>query len=63
MTRRYDLAVLGAGTAGIVASTYAEGPARAAESWFWRSYLTQRNRRALRPLLATLRALDHPRGG
>jgi pyruvate/2-oxoglutarate dehydrogenase complex dihydrolipoamide dehydrogenase (E3) component len=41
--------------------TYAEGPARAAESWFWRSYLTPRNRRALRPLLAALRALDRPR--
>lgn len=38
--------------------TYAEGPARAAEEWFWRSYLTPRNRRLLRPLLLALRALE-----
>jgi pyruvate/2-oxoglutarate dehydrogenase complex dihydrolipoamide dehydrogenase (E3) component len=41
--------------------TYAEGPARAAESWFWRSYLTPRNRRLLRPLLRALRNIDRPR--
>jgi pyruvate/2-oxoglutarate dehydrogenase complex dihydrolipoamide dehydrogenase (E3) component len=42
--------------------TYSEGPARAAEQWWTHRYLTPRGRRLLRPLLATLRALDRPRG-
>jgi pyruvate/2-oxoglutarate dehydrogenase complex dihydrolipoamide dehydrogenase (E3) component len=42
--------------------TYSEGPARAAEQWWSRRYLNPRGRRLLRPLLATLRALDRPRG-
>jgi pyruvate/2-oxoglutarate dehydrogenase complex dihydrolipoamide dehydrogenase (E3) component len=42
--------------------TYSEGPARAAEQWWTHRYLTPRGRRLLRPLLATLRAIDHPRG-
>lgn len=41
--------------------TYTEGPARAAEQWWTHRFLTPRGRRLLRPLLATLRALDHPR--
>jgi pyruvate/2-oxoglutarate dehydrogenase complex dihydrolipoamide dehydrogenase (E3) component len=41
--------------------TYSEGPARAAEQWWTHRFLTPRGRRLLRPLLATLRALDHPR--
>jgi pyruvate/2-oxoglutarate dehydrogenase complex dihydrolipoamide dehydrogenase (E3) component len=43
--------------------TYSEGPARAAEQWWSRRYLNSRGRRLLRPLLATLRAVDRPRGG
>ena len=43
--------------------TYSEGPARAAEQWWSERYLNPRGRRLLRPLLATLRALDRPRGG
>jgi pyruvate/2-oxoglutarate dehydrogenase complex dihydrolipoamide dehydrogenase (E3) component len=43
--------------------TYSEGPARAAEQWWSHRYLTPRGRRLLRPLLATLRAVDRPRGG
>jgi pyruvate/2-oxoglutarate dehydrogenase complex dihydrolipoamide dehydrogenase (E3) component len=43
--------------------TYSEGPARAAEQWWSRRYLNPRGRRLLRPLLATLRAIDRPRGG
>jgi pyruvate/2-oxoglutarate dehydrogenase complex dihydrolipoamide dehydrogenase (E3) component len=42
--------------------TYSEGPARAAEQWWTHRYLTPRGRRLLRPLLATLRAVDSPRG-
>jgi pyruvate/2-oxoglutarate dehydrogenase complex dihydrolipoamide dehydrogenase (E3) component len=42
--------------------TYSEGPARAAEQWWTHRYLTPRGRRLLRPLLATLRAIDRPRG-
>jgi pyruvate/2-oxoglutarate dehydrogenase complex dihydrolipoamide dehydrogenase (E3) component len=42
--------------------TYSEGPARAAEQWWSHRYLNPRGRRLLRPLLATLRALDRPRG-
>jgi pyruvate/2-oxoglutarate dehydrogenase complex dihydrolipoamide dehydrogenase (E3) component len=42
--------------------TYSEGPARAAEQWWSHRYLTPRGRRLLRPLLATLRAVDRPRG-
>jgi pyruvate/2-oxoglutarate dehydrogenase complex dihydrolipoamide dehydrogenase (E3) component len=42
--------------------TYGEGPARAAEEWWSHRVLTPRGRRVLRPLLATLRALDRPRG-
>ena len=42
--------------------TYSEGPARAAEQWWTRRYLTPRGRCLLRPLLATLRAVDRPRG-
>jgi pyruvate/2-oxoglutarate dehydrogenase complex dihydrolipoamide dehydrogenase (E3) component len=41
--------------------TYSEGPARAAEEWWSRRVLTPRGRRLLRPLLATLRAVDRPR--
>ena len=41
--------------------TWSEGAARAAESWFWRSYLTPRTRSALRPLLAALRMVDRAR--
>jgi len=43
--------------------TYSEGPARAAEGWWTRRFLTPRSRRVLRPVLAALRALDRPRGG
>jgi pyruvate/2-oxoglutarate dehydrogenase complex dihydrolipoamide dehydrogenase (E3) component len=42
--------------------TYTEGPARAAEQWWSHRYLNPRGRRLLRPLLATLRAVDRPRG-
>jgi pyruvate/2-oxoglutarate dehydrogenase complex dihydrolipoamide dehydrogenase (E3) component len=42
--------------------TYGEGPARAAEQWWSHRYLNPRGRRLLRPLLATLRAVDRPRG-
>jgi len=42
--------------------TYGEGPARAAERWWSERYLTPRGRRLLRPVLATLRMLDRPRG-
>jgi pyruvate/2-oxoglutarate dehydrogenase complex dihydrolipoamide dehydrogenase (E3) component len=42
--------------------TYSEGPARAAEQWWTHRYLTPGGRRLLRPLLATLRAIDRPRG-
>ena len=42
--------------------TYSEGPARAAEQWWSHRFLTPQGRRLLRPLLATLRALDRPRG-
>jgi pyruvate/2-oxoglutarate dehydrogenase complex dihydrolipoamide dehydrogenase (E3) component len=41
--------------------TYSEGPARAAEQWWSHRYLNPRGRRLLRPLLATLRAVDRPR--
>jgi pyruvate/2-oxoglutarate dehydrogenase complex dihydrolipoamide dehydrogenase (E3) component len=43
--------------------TYSEGPARAAEQWWTHRFLTPRGRRLLRPLLATMRVLDRPRGG
>jgi pyruvate/2-oxoglutarate dehydrogenase complex dihydrolipoamide dehydrogenase (E3) component len=43
--------------------TYSEGPARAAEQWWSRRVLTPHGRHLLRPLLATLQALDRPRGG
>jgi pyruvate/2-oxoglutarate dehydrogenase complex dihydrolipoamide dehydrogenase (E3) component len=43
--------------------TFSEGPARAAEEWWSRRVLTLRGRRLLRPVLATLRTLDRPRGG
>jgi pyruvate/2-oxoglutarate dehydrogenase complex dihydrolipoamide dehydrogenase (E3) component len=41
--------------------TYSEAPARAAETWWTRRFLTPRTRTALRPVLAALRALDRPR--
>ncbi len=42
--------------------TYAEGPARAADDYWRRRLFTPRARRLLRPLLALMRAVDHPRG-
>jgi len=41
--------------------TFSEGPARAADGWWYRRYLNPRGRRLLRPLLAVLRAVDSPR--
>jgi pyruvate/2-oxoglutarate dehydrogenase complex dihydrolipoamide dehydrogenase (E3) component len=41
--------------------TFAEGPARAADEWWTHKYLNPRGRRLLKPLLALLRAIDHPR--
>lgn len=41
--------------------TFAEGPARAADQWWTHKYLNQRGRSLLKPLLALLRAIDHPR--
>ena len=41
--------------------TYAEGPARAADEWWTHKYLNPRGRRLLKPLLALLRTIDHPR--
>jgi pyruvate/2-oxoglutarate dehydrogenase complex dihydrolipoamide dehydrogenase (E3) component len=43
--------------------TLAEGPARAADEWWTHKYLNPRGRRRMRPVLALLRAIDHPRGG
>jgi hypothetical protein len=43
--------------------TYGEGPARAAEQWWNHRVLTPRARHVVRPLLAMLRALDHPQSG
>jgi pyruvate/2-oxoglutarate dehydrogenase complex dihydrolipoamide dehydrogenase (E3) component len=42
--------------------TFSEGPARAADEWWRHKYLNPRGRRRVKPLLALLRALDHPRG-
>jgi pyruvate/2-oxoglutarate dehydrogenase complex dihydrolipoamide dehydrogenase (E3) component len=42
--------------------TFTEGPARAADDYWRRRFFTPGSRRLLRPLLAALRALDHPRG-
>jgi pyruvate/2-oxoglutarate dehydrogenase complex dihydrolipoamide dehydrogenase (E3) component len=42
--------------------TFTEGPARAADDYWRRRVLTPGTRRLLRPVLALLRALDHPRG-
>ncbi|MDQ3719919.1 MAG: FAD-dependent oxidoreductase [Actinomycetota bacterium] len=41
--------------------TFSEAPARAADGWWHRRYLNPRGRRLLRPLLAVLRVVDHPR--
>ena len=42
--------------------TFTEAPARAADGWWRRRYMTPGARRLLRPVLAALRAVDHPRG-
>ncbi len=41
--------------------TFAEGPARAADEWWTHKVLDPPAVRLLRPLLALLRAIDHPR--
>jgi len=43
--------------------TFTEVPARAADDWWRRRYLTPTTRRLMRPLLAILRQVDHPRQG
>lgn len=42
--------------------TFTEAPARAADDWWRRRYMTPAVRRLLRPALAVMRAVDHPRG-
>jgi len=42
--------------------TFTEVPARAADEWWQRRYLTPTTRRLMRPLLAIARRVDHPRG-
>ncbi len=42
--------------------TFTEAPARAADDWWRRRYMTPATRRLVRPILALLRTLDRPRG-
>lgn len=42
--------------------TFTEAPARAADDWWRRRYMTPSSRRLMRPLLALLRTVDRPRG-
>ena len=42
--------------------TFTEAPARAADDWWRRRYMTPAARRLLRPALALMRAVDRPRG-